>query len=127
MATKGDIATAVSSDEDDKLTPSYVIRDHDYDADTGNVEFCHSFRDAEIIRQFLLKCSKDPIPLTICWKTYRNVLKVHYHETLNFANELTTHIKAVKDREQSMYFNAEELKEFYACLLYTSPSPRDRG
>ena len=48
------------------------------------------------------------------------------------SHELGLHQEVLTGRTQQVFFNPEEVENFYYhdsydCLLYTSPSPRDRS
>ena len=47
--------------------------------------------------------------------------------TAEFKQETKTLKKKAKRDMQKINQNAAMIQQVYACLLYTSPSPRDRG
>ena len=42
------------------------------------------------------------------------------------AQSMGMHTEVLTGRTQQKFFNPDEAENFYYCLLYTSPSPRDR-
>ena len=108
----------ISSKELDRLKEfSYLLNLSNLDYESIKAMFVEQLDNAYKI----LEVQKND-PIDVIKRSYRDMAKKHHPDKVQHLGE--AYVKASQEKFQKIQKAYEKIK---TCLLYTSPSPRDRG
>ena len=116
-----------TSDDDLEMVKHFKLYDKDYVLDTAQVTVCDNILDFVCLQSNILVQRRLLEVVELPWVRFRDVLWAKLEEIHRFNEQFTAYRQAVVTKKIKFTMTPRDLLDMSSCLLYTSPSPRDRG